>query len=271
MWPWLACWATLSHTCPSEAKQPGGQLHTYQMQQDIWTNTQTNVTYGITGALGSPRGWLRRALNVANLDDTTFHETSITPPEISVAGIWYQPVRGLPSTGPHRELIRWFDIPDARYMARRCDAKHMLPAVGISAAVPMNEVMHWLRVYRESGAIYTWWKTPENKSARASSSEKPARRQLDYPLIYRLLDQGLTVAQISKQIDVPGPNIEYVKKKWLAGDAPTIHKAQIDVGAVIDDYRSGMTAIDVAEKYNTSESYVYRMLRGARELKGMRA
>jgi len=236
------------------------------MQEDIWTNTKTQTTSGITGPLGSPRGWLRRALDVANLDDTTFHATSITPPEISVAGIWYMPVTKLPSTGHHRELIRWFDTPDPEHMVRRYN-RELLPAVGIAAAVPFHEVMHWLDVYRKAGAAFVWWKRPENKSARASTSEKPARRQLDYPAIYALLDQGLTPTQIGHKLDIPSPNIEYVKKKWLAGDAPTIHKSQIDVEALRRDYLGGLRAPEIAEKYGTSESYVYRMMRGVRELK----
>jgi hypothetical protein len=234
------------------------------MQQDIWINTTTNTTTGITGPLGSPRGWLRRALDVANLDDTTFHPTSITPPEISVAAIWYQPVKNLPSTGSHRELIRWFDAPDPEHMVRRYN-RELLPAIGIAAAVPYHEVQHWIKTYREAGATFVWWKRPENKSARAT--EKPARRQLDYPAIYALLDQGLTPTQIGRQLDIPGPNIEYVKKKWLAKEAPPVRKPPIDIDALRRDYLGGLRGPEIAEKYGTSESYVYRMMRGVKELK----
>ena len=235
------------------------------MQQDIWTNTRTNVTYGITGPLGSPRGWLRRALDVANLDDTTFHATSITPPEISIAGIWYLPVSGLPATGSHRELIRWFEIPDTEHMTRRYN-RELLPAVGIAAAVPIGEIMHWLQVYRDAGAAYTWWKTPENKSVRASTSEKPRRRQLDYPLIYSLLDRGLTVQQISKQLDIPTGNIDYVKKKWENKDVLEDRKPFLDMEEIRQDYLSGLKAPEIAEKHGTSKSYVYRVMRGVRGL-----
>lgn len=233
------------------------------MREDIWTNTKTNTTSGITGPLGSPRGWLRRALDVSNLDDTTFHPTSITPPEISVAAVWYKPVKDLPATGSHRELIRWFDAPDPDHMVRKYN-RELLPAVGVAAAVPYHEVMHWLKVYQQAGADFVWWKRPENKSARASTSERPQRRQLDYPAIYALLDQGLTPTEISRRMDIPTPNIDYVKKKWLAGDKPTIHKSQIDVDALRRDYFGGMRAPAIAEKYGTSESYVYRMMRGVR-------
>lgn len=234
------------------------------MQQDIWTNTITSTTYGITGPLGSPRGWLRRALNVANLDDTTFHETSITPPEISVAGIWYRPAVGLPETGAHRELIRWFEVPDPENMTRS-NTKNMVPAIGIAAAVPMHEVLFWIKEYKKSGAAYTWWKTPANKSARVSDSEKPKRRQLDHAAIYEMLELGLTTYEIAKRLDIPGPNIDYVKKKWLRGDVIGERKAALDVGAIRSDIHDGVSAVEVAAKYNTSESYVYRMMRGIRK------
>jgi hypothetical protein len=233
------------------------------MQQDIWTNTSTATTLGVTGPLGSPRGWLRRALNVSNLDDTTFHETSITPPEISVAGIWYLPVTGLPATGAHRELIRWFSIPGTQHMIRK-NNKELLPAVGIAAAVPYHEVSHWVKVYQESGAVFTWWKRPENKSVRASSSEKPQRRQLDHAAIYALLDEGLKPSEIARKLEIPVPNIEYVKKKWTNGDVLSERRVPIDLTALIADYRAGATAIELAEKYETSESYVYRIMRGAK-------
>lgn len=235
------------------------------MQQDTWTNTKTNTTLGITGALGSPRGWLRRALDVANLDDTTFHATSITPHEISVAGVWYKPVTHLPITGEYRELFRWFDIPAEENIYRRTN-KPLLPAVGIAATVPQHEIMHWIKLYQRNGAAWTWWKTPENRSIRASESEKGQRRQLDYPTIYAMLDKGMTPTQISHQLDIPTPNIDYVKKKWLAGAPPTVYKNKINVSALRADYQAGMRAPALAEKYNTSESYVYRMMRGVKEL-----
>lgn len=239
------------------------------MQQDIWINSKTNTTLGITGAFGSPRGWLRRALDVHNLDDTTFHSTSITPPEISVAGIWYKTPDGygLPITADHRELIRWFDAPPLdRIGMSRVDKKNLVPVIGLCAAVPLSEVLKWIKVYKDHGAAYTWWKAPENKSARASTAEKQ-RRQLDYVSIYGMLDRGMTAYQIAKELDLPSPNIEYVKKKWAAGAPPTVYKKNICVESLRADYLSGIRAPELALKYNTSESYVYRMIRGVKELK----
>lgn len=232
------------------------------MQQDIWTNTTTHATAGVTGALGSPRSWLRHALNVANLDDSTFHATSITPTEISVAGIWYMPVSGLPSTANHRELIRWFEAPDQQHINRPRTRVPLVPIIGIAAAVPMHEIMHWLKVYRESGAAYTWWKTPTNKNVRAVS-EKPQRRQLDHSIVYDMLDAGMRPIEISKELNFPTPNIDYVVKKWRAGLPLQNRQAFTNQDALLDLSRKGEHVNDLAVKFNVSKAYIYNLIKKA--------
>lgn len=234
------------------------------MQQDSWTNTTTNTTAGVTGPLGSPRAWLRRALNLANVDFTTFHETSITPYEISVAGIWYLPAVGLPETGNHRELIRWFDAPDPEHMLRT-QKRILYPVIGIAAAVPMHEVMFWLKTYRDAGAAYTWWKTPEDKSARAcdNDSGKPKRRQLDHSTVYNLLDAGMRLIDISKELDIPTPNIDYIARKWRAGVPLKNRQAFTNQAALIAARQSGEPVSKLAQQYNVSEAYIYSVLRKA--------
>lgn len=234
------------------------------MQQDIWTNTKTSTTSGVTGPFGSPRGWLRRALNEANLDFTTFHETSITPYEISVAGIWYLPATGLPETGNHRELIRWFDAPTPEHL-HRAHNRLLLPAIGIAAAVPMPEIMFWLKTYRDAGAAYTWWKTPENKSARASDNDsgKPKRRQLDHSAVYNLLESGMRLIDISKKLDIPTSNIDYIARKWRASKPLIDRQAFTNQAALIAERRSGVPVSQLAIQYNVSEAYIYSVLKKA--------
>lgn len=234
------------------------------MQQDIWTNTTTNTTAGVTGPLGSPRAWLRRALNLANVDDATFHETSITPYEISVAGIWYLPAADLPETGKHRELIRWFDAPAVEYM-QRTQNRVLYPVIGIAAAVPMHEVMFWLKTYRDAGAAYTWWKTPENKSARAADNDsgKPKRRQLDHAAVYALLDEGMRLIDISKKLDIPTQNIDYIARKWRAGLPLIDRQAFTNQSALIAGRRNGLSVTELSVQYNVSEAYIYNILRKA--------
>jgi len=230
------------------------------MQQDTWTNTTTNTTAGVTGPLGSPRAWLRRALDVTNIDDATFHATSITPYEISVAGIWYLPATNLPYS-EHRELIRWFDAPDPEHMVRTAN-RVMYPVIGIAAAVPMHEVMSYIKTYRSAGAAYTWWKTPENKSVRAVA-EKPRRRQLDHAKVYAMLDAGMRAIDISKELDFPTPNIDYVVKKWRNG-VPLINRKRFcKQDELITAYRSGLPVSKVADKFEVSEAYIYNLLKKA--------
>jgi hypothetical protein len=232
------------------------------MQHDIWINTTTNTTTGVTGAFGSPRGWLRRALDVPNLDDTTFHKSSITPYEISVAGIWYLPVAGLPVTGNHRELIRWFEAPDAEHINRPKSRVPSVPVIGIAAAVPMNEVMHWLKTYREAGATYTWWKKPEDKSVRAVT-EKPRRRQLDHARVYSMLNAGKTSKEISNELDFPRENINYVVKKWRQGLPLQERRPFINQEELMDACRKGEPVNDLADKFNVSPAYIYNLLKKA--------
>lgn len=230
------------------------------MQEDIWFNTKTNTTHGVTGALGSPRSWLRRALNIANLDEFTFHETSITPTEISVAGVWYMPVKGLPVTGNHRELIRWFSAPTLDQINRPRTRVPLVPVIGICAAVPMNEVMHWLKVYREAGAAYTWWKTPTNKNIRAVT-EKPRRRQLDHAKVYDMLDSGMKPIDIGRALDFPTPNIDYVAKKWRQGLPLQTRKSFVNQTELLNACRKGIPVSELAGKFNVSPAYIYNLIK----------
>lgn len=229
------------------------------MQEDVWTNTKTNTEYGVTGPLGSPRAWLRRALDAQTLDDTTFQHGTITPHEISVAGIWYkQPAGyGLPVTGMHRELFRWFEIPPAHRMIGS-NKKNYVPALGLCAAVPMHEVMNWLKTYTAHGAAYVWWKRPTNESMRAATEGLRVRRQLDHAVVYKLLDAGKTTTEIGKQLGFPEPNIAYVAKKWRNGVVLGARKPHLDVDAIVAAKRAGVPVKEIAIQFNTTPAYLYK-------------
>jgi len=232
------------------------------MKQDTWTHSITRAEYGVTGALGSPRAWLRRALDTATLDDTTFQAGSLTPSEISVAGIWYQTPDGygLPVTGMHRELFRWFEIPEADLMMKPRTRTALVPAIGVCAAVPMDQVLHWIKIYKEHGAVFTWWNTPTNKNIRAVT-EKPRRRQLDHARVYGMLDAGMKVSDISKELNFPTPNIDYVAKKWREGIALKHRKAFIDQTELMAACRSGKPVGELANQFNVSPAYIYNLLK----------
>lgn len=232
------------------------------MQEDTWTNTKTRTGHGVTGSLGSPRSWLRRALGEANLIDTTFAEGSLTTYEISVAGIWYKKPEGygLPVTGMHRELFRWYDIPTPDKM-NRPRAGDLVPAIGLCAAVPFGEVMKWLKIYEAHGAAYVWWKRPTDSAQRAVGEGLVQRRVLDHGRVYDMLDAGKTQAEIAKALDFPEANIYYVVKKWRQG-IPLKDRKQIDHVALLQDNAAGMHVDDIALKHDTSRSYVYRIIGG---------
>jgi hypothetical protein len=183
------------------------------MKQDRWINTKTQVEYGTNGALGSPRAWLRRALDAPTLDDVTFQPGSLTPHEISIAGIWYKPC-SVPITGMYRELFRFFEIPAEHQIHRPRTLVPNVPAIGMCAAVPVSEVMKWLKVYREHGATYTWWNVPDERALRAVRPSPVVRRNTDHNQVYKLLDSGKTRRQISEIMDLPLANVDYIVGKW---------------------------------------------------------
>ena len=229
------------------------------MKEDSWTNCQTMATLGVTGPLGSPRAWLRRAFDATSLDDTVFHPNSLTPYEISVAGIWYKPCT-LPLADGHRTLYRYFDIPTLTELHRNIRRQTSMPAIGVAVAVPMNHVMSWIKTARASGAALTWWKTPENKSHRATNP-RPARNQLDHARIYQLLDQGLTRGDIAQQLNYPLNNVDYVIKKWEKEIPLTNQQTWANKVEMIEDFRSGIPVSLLAAKYKKSPSYIHKVVK----------
>lgn len=232
------------------------------MKEDSWTNCHAMGTLGVTGPLGSPRAWLRRAFDATSLDDTVFQHNSLTPYEISVAGIWYKPCT-LPLAGEHRTLYRYFDVPSAAELHRNIRRETLLPVIGVAAAVPMDQIMSWIKTARASGAAFTWWKTPEDKSQR-DTNLRSARNQLDHAKIYQLLDQGLTRNQIALQLNYPRNNVDYVARKWENEIPLTKQQTWANKIEMIEDFRSGIPVILLAEKYKKSPSYIHKVIKAHR-------
>lgn len=228
------------------------------MREDYWTNSKTNTELGVTGPLGSPRAWLRRAFDTISLDDMVFQPGALTPYEISVGAVWYRPCQ-LPESGNHRTLYRFFDIATPADLQRNIKRENLYPAIGIAAAVPINQVMAWIAQAKNSGATYTWWKTPSDKSVRASVV-RPQRRQLDHNEVYKLLDAGLTRSEIAAKLEYPVNNIDYVFKKWEKGLHLVDRKPFLNVDEIFAAHRSGVSVREISEIHNTSPAYVYRML-----------
>jgi len=242
------------------------------MNKDYWTNTQTQVEYGVNGVLGSPRAWLRRALESQHADDTAFQPGSITPLSISVGGIWYRPLSGVLPDLPHPQLYRFFSIPtpDRILASRTKNNLNLVRAIGIAAAVPPHEILQVTRLYRQAGAAFVWWSWPETAAQAAANplGSSRTRSRLDHNEVYRRLDLGQNRKQIAQDLGVPTNNIDYVVTKWRARNngaevAPT-PRPRIDAPALVQDYASGMRAVELALKYNTTEAYVYKLIKQQR-------
>lgn len=241
------------------------------MNKDLWTNTSTLIEHGINGALGSPRSWLRRALDATTLDDYTFPAGSLTPQEISIAGVWYRPItHTLPDTAYH-QLYRFFDIPTADKILRPKTRTELYPAIGIAAAVPASDILNTIKLYQMFGAAFIWWSMPLASGTRTgtgSIGHLRERRRLDHDEVYRRLAAGQNRKEIALALGFPTNNIDYVISKWRAQGGgvpvPPPPRPRIDAAAMVADYASGMRAVQLAEKYNTSEAYVYKLIKQQR-------
>jgi Mor family transcriptional regulator len=94
------------------------------------------------------------------------------------------------------------------------------------------------------------------------------RRQLDHAQVYQMLDAGKDRKEISKLLDFPTENIDYVIKKWRAG-LPLYEKFQkprIDAKALMKDFRGGATPKQLADQYNTALAYVYKLIKIQKDL-----
>jgi len=144
----------------------------------------------------------------------------------------------------------------------------LVPAIGVCAAVPMHEITHWLRMYKEHGAVFTWWNTPVNSAQRAIDpmAGKRQRRQLDHAQVYKMLDAGKTSKEIAQALDFPRENIDYVFKKWKNSVPLDVkyQKPRIDAVALVRDYHAGASPKELADQYNTAVAYVYKLI-GSRE------
>lgn len=234
---------------------------TYPMRQDYWTNTKTKTDLGVTGPLGSPRGWLRRAFDTPSLDDYAFAKDAITPNKISVAAVFYRPAR-LPANS-YPALYRYWPIPTPEHIQGRglhAADRPTANAIGIALCVPVHDILNQLKIYEEAGASYIWWKSPSDKDI-IRLEDKPKRKQLDHARVYELLDSGLTSAEIGKLLGFPSNNILYVKKKWSEGQPLKPRAGYANQAALLEDYKSGIPVHELALRYNKSLAYIYKFVK----------
>ena len=206
--------------------------------------------------LGSPRGWLQRAVGF-NQTDPAQHNSSLDPRLITVAGIWPQQ-QVLPDTGPWPALYRFFRITDNLRRIGRARPEDFYPVIGMAVAVPRADIYQVYNEYRRT-AEWVWMNWPTNIPR---SQLQRTHRELDHAEIYQLFDQGLTIRQVAEARDLSIQSVGYVHNKWSQGlpSQRRPRKTQ-DRLSVLQDLRSGMRVAEVAKKYDCSRTQIYKIQR----------
>jgi Mor family transcriptional regulator len=224
------------------------------MKENNWENTRLGIYYGSNTILGSPRGWLQRAVEFKQTDIAQ-HETSLDPRLITVAGIWRRE-QPLPDTGSWPALYRFFRLTENLRRAGRARPEEFYPVIGMAVAVPQDSIYRVYTEYRRS-AEWVWMNWPVKFTVPRSLK---TIRELDHAEIYGLFDRGLTKQQVAHQLDLSVQSVAYVYGKWSTGQSPERRPRKTqDRESVLRDLRSGMRVVEVAEKYNCSRTQIYKI------------
>jgi transposase len=223
------------------------------MKENNWEHVKHNIFYGSNTVLGSPRGWLHRAVGIKQAD-LSLHETSLDPRKITVGGIWRR-TQALPDTGTWPALYRFFAITDNLRRINRARDSEFFPVTGMAVAVPAD---HMFRVYQEfrKTAEWVWISFPQD------SLKKPTKtlRDLDHEHLYSLFDTGLTARQVATQLDLSVQSVNYVYKKWELGrPVQSKNRKNIDHESVAQDIRLGHKICDIAQRYDVSRTVIYNV------------
>lgn len=226
------------------------------MKENNWQNTRTNSYYGPNTVLGSPRGWVQRALGQKS--DLFLHPTSLDPNEITVAGIWR---RGQPlPDNPYPAIYRYFRIaePIRRISAAKPDAFY--PVIGMAWAVPHNKIIECYREFAKT-ADWVWYDLPKPRS-KAAQIEERKQNVLDHAELYQLFEQGKTSVEIARSMNVLEQSVHYVYKKWKNGLPPAKNRKPrilVNHDHVADDLRLGTPVDQLVQKYNISKTMIYKI------------
>lgn len=224
------------------------------MQENIWTNTRTHVVYGPNNVLGSPRGWLQRAVDVKQAD-LGLHATSLDPRRLSVAGIWTR-LQPLPDTGTWPALYRYFRLIENPRRISRAKESEFFPVIGMAVAVPHDQVWTVYRHFQQT-AIWTWWSWPRDSTQRPAPRNQ---RELDHADLYQRFDQGHSVKKVAQDLNLLSNSVAYVYKKWQDGQPPVRKpRKQVDHAAVAEDLRMGRSVADIVREYDISRTMVYKI------------
>jgi hypothetical protein len=131
---------------------------------------------------------------------------------------------------------------------------------GMACATPKSQVFEQLQRFKAAGAIYLWYSWPKamppDWSMPMTTDLSNPSQILDHALVYDLLDEGMSVAEIAKQLSAHTSAIYYIKDKKAQGHAPEKHnygQKNLDHGAVAEDLRLGLLSQQqLAIKYGVS-------------------
>jgi hypothetical protein len=229
-------------------------------KENSWINIKTQVITGVNKAPGSPRMWLNRALDTASAD--VFTNSIIKPKQLSVAAIWLRPCVTLPL--PYNALVRYFDFdPNKRYTVPRNRAP-LQKAIGITWAVPYEDILPVLRLLKMSGAEMVWWCTPEEEKDKPNKlDEIGIGGKLNHAMLYELFEKGMSSIEVAHKFGALPATIRYVYKKWKSGK-PSCHmhfgRKPLDHEAVVDDLRTeGLSMQDIADKHGCTRFTVHKL------------
>jgi len=230
------------------------------MKENIWINTKTNVEVGLNTGAGSPRAWLLRALDVGKGRELGILEGSLHPQSIAVAGLWERDGARLPDTGDRKTLFRFFDLPKS--LQRGNSNSCFVPFIGMAIEAKPDEILMWVRAFKQSGAQWIWWAFPGEAvyDNPADVDGRPRNKKLDHELLYQRFERGDSIVSLAHEFDVDSQSISYVKHKWenKLPAVTTVRKLDDDIReSILEDIRLGdLTFSEIAVKYNTTRATV---------------
>jgi len=223
------------------------------MRENYWANANDTAEMPINKNPGSPRMWLARVHGVAStqLEDARPHFRTI-----SVAGVWPAGTT-LPEIEEHA-IYRYFELHGQR-------------VVGMAVCAPTKKMLWYVNEFRRSGALWTWYHTPETVAEPKNKPADNGNTHLDHEQLYRLFDAGMTPTQVARELGLALPSVGYVSKKWRDGKPAkkvrgrTTGARQLNKLEIITDLRAGMTVSEVSLKFDCSRQSVYNIISAYRE------
>jgi len=230
------------------------------MKENIWINTKTNVEVGINTGAGSPRAWLLRALDIGKGKDLGISVGSLHPQSIAVAGLWERDGARLPDTGNRKTLFRFFDLPKS--LQRGNSNSRLVPFIGMAIEAQPDEILTWVRAFKQSGAQWIWWAFPGEAvyNNPTDVDARPRNKRLDHELLYKRFARGDSIVSLAHEFEVEPQAIAYVKQKWENNLPAVTAVGKLDDKmreAMIQDIILGeMTFMEIAVKYETTRATV---------------